>query len=105
MAMINVLRVFSGSFVETEFKDFSEAIDDSEVAQDYGYHSDSDLEDGDIHLATSKGLRKTTAPRMDNKSLHPHGEYREHPQGGKVVKIQDVAFITFVSLRYLLPYR
>ena len=104
MVMINIHQVFSGNFVETEPKDLSEAFDGNDVAQDYGYHSDSDLEDDDIHFANSKELRKTTAPPTENKSFHPHGEYKERPQGGKVVKIQDVAFITFVSLRYMLPY-
>src|ERR1700753_436060 len=39
------LEVLSGTFAESELKDFSEPIDDDERAENYGYHSDSDLED------------------------------------------------------------
>ena len=43
-----VLEVLFGNFAEAQSKDFNkEAIDEGESAEDYGYSSDSDLEDDD----------------------------------------------------------
>ena len=83
-------------------KDFSkDAIDDDESAEDYGYLSDSDLEDdGDEKVVAST--------RTDRPKVHPFGpfgvagedrkipceEYEEHVGKGKVIKIPDVAFVT-----------
>lgn len=80
------LSVLSGSFGETESDDSSETIDDSELADDYGYWSDSDLEEG-ADIADS--ATKSTDTRTERKGP---------PERGKVIKIEDVAFITYVFL-------
>ena len=103
--MNNALRVLFGAFAEAKSKDFSEVIDDSETAEDYGYHSDSDLEDdNDRPAAQSTGSRETpislkdrfSSSAEDNKSPHIYDEHRESLQQGKFIKIEDVAFITLV---------
>ena len=82
-------EVLSGSFSESEAKDFSESIDEGEFAEDYGYASDSDLEeDWDF---------ESPAPEPPSKAVQPgalYGQCKEHVQMGKVIRIQDVAFIT-----------
>lgn len=80
----DAFQVLSGTFTEAEPKDLSEDIDDDEVAEDYGYYSDSDLEDDIDHAA-----------RCAN-PLGTYSERRERPQQGKVIKVQDIAFITCV---------
>ena len=87
--MNKLLEVLSGTFAEAEAKDFSQPLDEGECAEDYGYHSDSDLEED-----TAEGVKG--APP----SGHPLGEgtttskYRVGT--GRIIKIQDVAFITCV---------
>ncbi|KAF9643633.1 hypothetical protein BDM02DRAFT_1403367 [Thelephora ganbajun] len=90
-----------GNFAESQSKDFEEAIDEEESAEDYGYSSDSDLEDDEDE--------KTTLPKHTAESkVHPFGlfttpgedkivceEYEEHVEKGKVIKIPDMAFVTF----------
>jgi len=108
-AVNGALRVLFGTFAEAEFKDFSEATDDSESAEDYGYYSDSDLEEDDDHVTNSgERLPKKTVPLRghpfdpfcfslgDDKSAQTYGERKERPEKRKVIKIQDVAFITYV---------
>ena len=78
---------------ESQPKDFSGPIGGSEFAEDYGYLSDSDLEeDWDFESA---------APRS-NHSQHREqdptcGQYKEHTRMGNVIVVQDVAFITYVT--------
>ena len=96
-------RVLFGAFAEAESKDFSEPLDECERADDYGFYSDSDLEEDDIEP-------NETAKRMRNARGHPFdplcfpltkreptpvaGEYNEPLRKGRVIKVQDVAFIT-----------
>ena len=91
-----------GNFSESKPKDFSEEeIDDEESAEDYGYLSDSDLEDdGDEKTASFKRKSKPRADLFDpfgangeNKRIFCE-EYEERVKKGKVVKIPDVAFVT-----------
>ena len=91
--MDDALPVLSGTFAEAESKDFSEVIDDSESAEDYGYHSDSDLEE-DPDVAGS--VNPSCSPLGDTKPTCPHGEHKEYPKKGKIIKIRDIAFITYV---------
>ena len=90
-----------GNFVESQSKDFSEAIDDDESTEDYGYLSDSDLEDGEDD--------KAPFPNPTSKSkIHPldlSGEdkvvcegHEERVERGKVVEIPDMAFVTSVEV-------
>jgi len=101
----NILRVLCGTFVEAESKDFSEPIDDTVSGEDYSYYSDSDLEE-DEDVADAEGQPKETTPPRghpfdpfcfsvdDDESTHAYGKGEECPVKGKVIKIQDVAFIT-----------
>jgi hypothetical protein len=94
--------VLFGNFVESQSKDFSkDAIDDEETAEDYGYLSDSDLEDDeDEKVASFKHACKAKVhpfdpfgiPGEDRRILHE--EHEEHVEKGKVVKIPDMAFVT-----------
>ena len=61
IAVNNRLRVLSGNFAEAESMDFSEAVGDNEVAKDYGYRSDNDLED-DGHVVDSVEPPETPEP-------------------------------------------
>ena len=81
--------VLSGPFSESEIKGFSETVDDGEYAEDYGYSSDSDLEeDCDFESPVPPANLKRPQPRA------LYGEYQENARTGNVIKIQDVAFIT-----------
>ena len=83
--------VLFGPFAEAKSRDFSED-DDDEFAENYGYSSDSDLEeDWDFENPGSVGGPSTTPPSLQEV---PHGHYEEDTQTGKVVKVQDIAFIT-----------
>jgi len=94
--------VLFGNFAESQSKDFSkEEVDDEESAEDYGYASDSDLEDDeDEKDASFKGTNKSKAHQFDpfasigeeNKILPE--EHKEHVEKGKIVKIPDMAFVT-----------
>ena len=86
--------VLSGSFSESEIRDFSETVDNGELADDYGYLSDSDLEE-DWDFESLSPQTPPSKPRQQDQDA-PHYEYKEHPQMGRVIKIQDVAFITCV---------
>ena len=99
----DALRVLFGTFAEAESKDFSERLDDTECAENYGYHSDSDLE-GDEDSTSQKALKPARGHPFDpfcfiptdNEPVSARGEYKERVEKGKVIKIQDVAFITYV---------
>ena len=100
----DILQVLFGTFAESESKDFSEPLDDVESAENYGYHPDSDLEEDEDYVC-SKTTKQTTParghlfdpfcflPPADN-SGPPCGEHKENLETGKVIKIQDMAFIT-----------
>lgn len=96
-----------GNFAESQSKDFKEAIDEDEFAENYGYISDSDLEDDEDERPSFKHAGKSKvysfgpfpAPSENNFSCERN---EEHVSKGKVVKIPDIAFVTFQSfLMYL----
>ncbi|KAF9645626.1 hypothetical protein BDM02DRAFT_3119977 [Thelephora ganbajun] len=97
-----------GNFAESQSKDFKEAIDEEESAEDYGYSSDSDLEDDeDEKSALFKHTTKTKNHPFDPFAIAGEDkivceEHEEHVEKGKVVKIPDIAFVTFQAfLMYL----
>jgi hypothetical protein len=97
-----VSEVLFGNFAESQSKDFDkEELDEEESAEDYGYLSDSDLEDDEDEKAASP-KQKT---RSRTHALGPFAglgqeetviceEHEEHAENGKVVKIPDMAFVT-----------
>ena len=97
-----VFEVLFGNFAESQSKDLSkEEVDDEESAEDYGYASDSDLEeDEDEKDASFKSTSKPKAHQFDpfaiigeeNKVLPE--EHEEHVEKGKIVKIPDTALVT-----------
>ena len=82
--------VLFGTFAEAKSRDFSED-DGNEFAEDYGYSSDSDLEEDRDFETPSSVEGQDTTPRQREV---PNDEYEENTQSGKVIKVQDVAFIT-----------
>ena len=82
-----VFEVLFGNFAESQLKDFNEAVDEGDSAEDYGYYSDSDLEDDDDEKVPS-----VASPSKDNKILFEAHE--EHTERGKIIKIPDMAFVT-----------
>ena len=91
-------QVLFGDFAEAQSRNFREVVDETEFAEDYGYLSDSDLEDeGD----EPEG-KNPTEPAVDPSEPSTvsvggeidHGYHEERIEKGKVVKIPDVAFIT-----------
>jgi hypothetical protein len=83
-----VFKVLFGDFAESQSKDFNkEAIDEEESAEDYGYSSDSDLEDND-----DGRVSPVAVPREDREM--PCEEYEERVEKGKIVKIPDMALVT-----------
>ena len=89
-----------GNFAESQSKDFSkEEVDEEGSAEDYGYLSDSDLEDEEHEKVAS--LKRENEPIAhpfdpfageDQKSLCE--KHEEHVEKGKVVKVLDMAFVT-----------
>ena len=77
-----------GNFAESQSKDFNEEpIDEQEYAEDYGYLSDSDLEDNsDVKDAP------VAVPTKDQEILYENHD--ERVEKGKIVRIPDVAFVT-----------
>ena len=76
-----------GNFSESQLKSFKDTIGEEECAEDYGYSSDSDLEEDD-----------QKSPPEDSSMSEVHssacGNREERIERGKVVKIPDVAFVT-----------
>ena len=95
-------EVLFGNFAESRSKDFDrEAVDDEEPAEDYGYLSDSDLEDDEDEKAASpkQKTRSKTRPLGPFADLGQeenviYEEHEERVDKGKVVKIPDMAFVT-----------
>jgi len=91
-----VLKVLFGNFAESQSKDFNkEEIDEEESAENYGYLSDSDLEDDEDEKVAS--CKRTSddllrSPGEDRGTLPEEREERVYR--GKVVKIPDVALVT-----------
>jgi len=94
--------VLFGNFAESQPKEFSkEEIDDGESGEDYGYLSDSDLEDDEDERVAS--FRNTNKPKVDPFDLFAipgkddrilSEEHEEHVEKGKIVKLPDMAFVT-----------
>ena len=83
-----ISEVLFGKFAESQSKDFNkEPIDEQEYAEDYGYLSDSDLEDDedakDAPVAAPTKSQKVFCENRD-----------ECIEKGRVVKIPDMAFVT-----------
>jgi len=86
-----------------QLKDSSskDVIDHEEYAEDYGYSSDSDLEDDEDEKArpTKKG-GKSKVHLFDFCGISGEDrmisceEHKEHIEQGNVVKIPDMAFVT-----------
>ena len=90
-----------GGFAESQSKDFNRDEIHEEPAEDYGYLSDSDLEeDEDERVAPLRHTSKPKAHSFDpfdvpgeDRWILPE-EHKEHVEKGKVVKIPDMAFVT-----------
>jgi hypothetical protein len=81
-------KVLFGNFAESQSKDFNkEAINEEESAEDYGYSSDSDLEDDDDGVVSPIAV-----PREDRQICCE--EHEERIEKGKIVKIPDMALVT-----------
>jgi len=86
-----VFEVLFGGFAEAQSKDFNEeTIDEEEFAEDYGYSSDSDLEDDEDRRVAP--VVPVAVPRQETKT--PCEEHKERIEKGKMVKIPDMAFVT-----------
>jgi len=101
-------KVLFGNFTESKSKDFKETIDEEDSAEDYGYLSDSDLEDNEDEKSTpfKRRTKSKTHPFdrfviSDEDRRTPSEESEEHIEKGKVVKIPDMAFVTWVRVRNL----
>lgn len=96
---IIILKVLFGNFSESQTKDFKEEVDEEESAKNYGYLSDSDLEEDEDDRPSFKYTGKSKGHSFDPFPA-PGGEnvvYEkndEHVGKGKVVIIPDMAFIT-----------
>jgi len=83
-----IFEVLFGNFAEAQSKDFNkETIDGEESAEDYGYLSDSDLEDDD-------DMRVPPVAVPPEQREIPCEEREERVEKGKIVKIPDIAFVT-----------
>ena len=89
-----------GDFAESQSKNFTDPIHEEESTEDYGYLSDSDLEDNEDEKVSpfnntgeSKGdkLCPPAVPASDGNFFEVQEERTEE---GKVVKIPDMAFVT-----------
>ena len=86
-------QVFSGNYSETATKDLDDDVaEENAIVEHYDYYPDSDLEDAEDLQATggSSGVDPTT--NQPHRKIYYEKEMRE----GRVIKIQDVAFITYV---------
>ena len=89
-------RVLFGNFAESQLKDFKETIEEEETAEDYGYLSDSDLEDEDGETTSLKRPSQSNVVKPDLTPLACE-EQEECVEKGKVVRIPDIAFVTSVQ--------
>ena len=78
-----------GNFAESQSRDFTKEANDEEQesAEDYGYLSDSDLEDDEDGKVASVAI-----PGEDKKILCE--DHEERVEKGKIVKIPDMAYVT-----------
>ena len=94
-----------GDFAEARPRNFGEVIDEEDFATDYGYSSDSDLEDEEDQL---RALQHTVAedaiqsevqdpsdsPAISSGDNMVFEDHEECVEQGKVVRIPDMAFVT-----------
>ena len=94
-----------GNFAEAQSRNFGEATEEEEIADDYGYLSDSDLEDEDEptipqeivveHLQFPEAdINPSDLPPISDHDKVVHEDHEELAEQGKVFKIPDVAFVT-----------
>ena len=96
------LQVLFGDFAEAQSRNFKEAINGEEFAEDYGYLSDSDLEDEKDKSSTPQkaedmiqsGAGPSSLAVGSNENQRVCEDHEECIAQGKVVKIPDVAFVT-----------
>ena len=96
-----------GGFAESQLEDFKGAATDvEEIAEGYGYLSDSDLEDdgGEKSSSSKRTAKSKTRPfDLSEKDKIVCETHVEHVEKGKVIKIPDIAFVTSVeNNRFLL---
>ena len=97
----SMVIVLSGNFKESQLTDPGEAIDEEESAENYGYTSDSDLEEDDDELKVSppKQTAKSDVPKFDSSETSGEDktdceDSKERVEKFRVIKIQDMAFVT-----------
>ena len=94
-----------GDFAEAQPRNFGEVINEEDFAEDYGYSSDSDLEDEEDRLralqhtpaedATQSEVQDPSdSPAISSGDKMACEDYEERVEQGKVVRIPDVAFVT-----------
>ena len=82
-----------GDFAESQLKDLKEVVDEEGSTEDYGYLSDSDLEDDeDERVSSLEALPFNTLEVSGEGDACEHRE--ERLERGKIVKIPDMAFVT-----------
>lgn len=82
--MTDFFQVLNGGWAESRLGDFSVPIDEDETG-DYDYSSDSDLErSGD------------SGRRLPRHSIFRKEVVNEHHGIGQIIKIPNIAFITYV---------
>ena len=91
-------EVLFGDFAEAQPRNFQEVVDEAEFAEEYGYLSDSDLEDErdepeGKHPAKS-AVDPSEPPAVSVGGEIDYGYHEERIDRGKVVKTPDVAFVT-----------
>ena len=91
-----------GNFAESQSKDLGDPIDNEEFAEAYGYFSDSDLEDGEDEKPSLSEKATKSEVHLFDPFETPDDEKTgcevqvERIEKGKVVKIPDIAFVTWV---------
>ena len=81
-------EVLFGNFTESQPRYFNKKpIDEEGYTEDYGYLSESDLEDDEDGKVAS-------VPIPDGDKKIPREACEERVEKGKVVKIPDMAFVT-----------
>ena len=91
--------------MESQSRSLREAIDQQEFAEDYGYSSDSDIEDEEDEWkiqqcgVTSYGIGSEVrilsgSPAISGEDKIAYEDHDECAKQGKVVKIPDVAYVT-----------
>lgn len=90
-----VLKVLSGDFAESQPEDLSEPNGEGESVDDYGYLSDSDLEDDEEPPEANPSL-KSDINREDNGDENKFSceFHQERVEKCKVIRIPDMAFVT-----------